>query len=69
VKRALTGFCRFWCDFIVGDDWRLAITVAFALGATAVGSRLTDWNLWWVVMVAVAVALPMSIYGAVRRKS
>ena len=69
MKRPLIGFCRFWYDFIVGDDWRLAITVAFAIGATALGSRLTDWNLWWVVMVAVAVALPMSIYGVVRRNS
>ena len=32
----LVGFGRFWWDFVVGDDWRVALLVAIAIGATAV---------------------------------
>jgi hypothetical protein len=69
VKRRILAFFSFWYDFIIGDDWRLAVTVAIALGATAVASRLTDAALWWVVIVAVAVALPASIHRAARQKA
>ncbi len=30
------GFGRFWYDFIVGDDWKIAAGVVAALGITAV---------------------------------
>ncbi len=30
------GFGRFWYDFIVGDDWKIAAAVVSALGITAV---------------------------------
>jgi hypothetical protein len=38
VKRLAVGFLRFWWDFIVGDDWRIAAgVVAFlAVGAPLV---------------------------------
>ena len=31
----LRGFVLFWYDFIVGDDWRVAVGVIAALAATA----------------------------------
>ncbi len=31
----LRSFGRFWWDFIVGDDWLVAVLVAIAIGATA----------------------------------
>jgi hypothetical protein len=36
--RFLRAFGRFWFDFIVGDDWRIAagVTVVLALGAALV---------------------------------
>jgi hypothetical protein len=34
--RIVTGFLRFWWDFIVGDDWRVAAGVAVVLGGGAV---------------------------------
>jgi hypothetical protein len=34
--RVLSGFARFWWDFIVGDDWRIAVGVVAVLGAGAV---------------------------------
>ena len=30
------GFLRFWYDFIVGDDWRIALGVVLVLAAGAV---------------------------------
>jgi hypothetical protein len=35
VKRFVTGFGRFWWDFIVGDDWRIAAGVIVVLGVGA----------------------------------
>jgi hypothetical protein len=38
--RFLRGFARFWWDFIVGDDWRIAagVGVVLGLGAALVAS-------------------------------
>ena len=33
--RFLSGFARFWWDFIVGDDWRIAAGVVVVLTAGA----------------------------------
>jgi hypothetical protein len=33
--RYVRGFLRFWYDFIVGDDWKIAVAVLAALGAGA----------------------------------
>ena len=30
----LKGFGRFWYDFIIGDDWKIAVAVLAALGVT-----------------------------------
>ncbi len=32
----LRGFGRFWYDFIVGDDWKIAAAIVTALGIGAV---------------------------------
>ena len=62
--RRLRRFGAFWYDFIVGDDWRVALTVAVALAATFVVNRLTGANLWWIVVAAVGAVLPLTIYWA-----
>lgn len=31
----LRGFLRFWYDFVVGDDWRIAVGVVLVLAAGA----------------------------------
>lgn len=64
--RRLRQFGAFWYDFIVGDDWRVALTVAVALGATFVVNDLTGVTLWWIVVAAVGTVLPLTIYGATR---
>ena len=33
--RLVAGFARFWWDFIVGDDWRIAAGVVLVLGVGA----------------------------------
>ncbi|TDV49960.1 hypothetical protein [Actinophytocola oryzae] len=30
----LKSFGRFWYDFIIGDDWKIAVAVVLALAAT-----------------------------------
>jgi len=64
----LRGFFAFWYDFIVGDDWRVALTVVLALGVTATVSHLNGAGPWWIVVVAVIAVLPLSIYRATRRQ-
>jgi hypothetical protein len=59
VKR----FARFWWNFIVGDDWRVAAGIALALGITAL--LATTWAGAWVVLpLAVAALLGLSLLRA-----
>ena len=32
--RSLKSFGRFWYEFIIGDDWKIAAAVVIALGLT-----------------------------------
>jgi hypothetical protein len=58
-------FGRFWWDFVVGDDWRVAAGVAIAFALTAVLAA-TSIPAWWVLPLAVAVVLWVSLRRAVR---
>jgi hypothetical protein len=40
--RYLRGFLRFWYDFVVGDDWRIAAGVVTVLGLDAAVVAATD---------------------------
>jgi hypothetical protein len=62
----LRRFFAFWYDFIVGDDWRVALAVVLALAATAIVNQLTGVGPWWIVVVAVIAVLPLSVYLAAR---
>ncbi len=56
-------FGRFWWDFIVGDDWRVAVGIALGLGLTA--ALATTWTSAWIVLpLAVAAVLGMSLRRA-----
>lgn len=67
MKRVIVGFARFWYDFVVGDDWRLALGVVVALGATAAVAALTSLPAWWIAPVVVLVALTVSTLKAARQ--
>jgi hypothetical protein len=58
-------FLRFWWDFVVGDDWRAALGVIIALGATA-ALVAAGLNAWWLMPVGVAAVLFVSLRQAAR---
>ncbi len=62
----LKAFGAFWYDFVIGDDWRIALGVAIALTATFFLARATTIPLWWLLPAVVIVALPLSIRRAIR---
>jgi hypothetical protein len=59
---ALVGFL--W-EFVVGDDWVIAIGVVLALGLTALVAS-TSWAAWWILPLAVGVLLAGSLWRATR---
>ena len=63
--RYLRSFGRFWWNFVVGDDWRLAAGVAVSIGITALLSH-QDVDAWWLLPVAVTFLLAESLRRAVR---
>jgi hypothetical protein len=50
-------------DFVVGDDWRTAVGVVVALGATALIAG-TSVAAWWVTPAVVLVLLALSLRRA-----
>jgi uncharacterized membrane protein len=62
------AFGRFWWDFIVGDDWRVAVGVAIGLGLTALLAH-HGVNAWWLLPPVVALVLAASLWRAVPRAS
>jgi hypothetical protein len=61
-------FGRFWWNFVVGDDWRVAAGIALALAFTAL-LEATSVPAWWVLPLAVAVLLWVSVRSAARRRT
>ncbi len=61
----LRALGAFWYDFVIGDDWRVAVGVVVALAATYALSH-TSVPAWWLVPLAVGVLLPLSLWRAVR---
>lgn len=62
----LRAFALFWYDFVVGDDWRIAVGVAVALAVTFAASRASV-SAWWILPVAVVLLLAWSLMRATRR--
>jgi len=56
----VVAFGRFWWNFIVGDDWRVAVGLAIALTLT--------WatHAWWLLPLAVALLLIGSVWREAR---
>jgi hypothetical protein len=62
----LRAFGAFWYDFVIGDDWRIAIGVVLAIAVTYVLSAATSIAVWWVLPVAVVLLLPYSLLRVIR---
>jgi hypothetical protein len=61
----LSRFARFWYDFVVGDDWRIAVVVVAAVAATVVAVHV-GWNAWLILPLVVTGVLVTSAWSAVR---
>ena len=68
ILSRLRAFGAFWYDFIIGDDWRVALGVAAALTATYALSHTTTMATWWIAPAAVMVLLPLSLRRAIRSR-
>ncbi|MGI9185304.1 MAG: hypothetical protein ACR2GZ_10150 [Solirubrobacteraceae bacterium] len=61
----LEAFGRFVWDFVVGDDWRIALVVIVGLAVTAIvaGAGTTAW---WILPLATVGVLGLSVWRAAR---
>jgi hypothetical protein len=64
----VTRFLRFWWTFIVGDDWRVALGIAVALGLSAV-LVAAGVPAWWLIPLAAVCLLADSLRRATRGAS
>jgi len=58
-------FARFWYDFIVGDDWSIAVGVVASVVATSLVHQ-AGFVSWPIVPLTVAIMLTTSIWKASR---
>ena len=63
----LRSFWDFWYDFVVGDDWRGAVTIVVALAVTAVLVHVAHVNAWWLLPLSIFAALGWSLRHATAR--
>ena len=63
----IKAFAGFWYDFVVGDDWRVAVAVVAALAITSVIAT-TAVPAWWVLPATVAILLPLSLWRVARTR-
>ena len=54
--RVVKAFGRFWWDFVVGDEWRIAVGVVVVLAAGALAVR-GGWASGQHIVVAVAIGI------------
>ena len=64
--RYVGRFGKFWYDFVVGDDWRVAVAVVAAVVLVTVAAD-AGHHLWWFLPLAVTAALGRSLVRATRR--
>jgi hypothetical protein len=62
--RRLKSFGAFWYDFIVGDDWHVAVLVVAGLALTAILTHVAHANAWWALPVFAFTALAWSLHRA-----
>lgn len=60
IWRGLRAFGSFWADFILGDDWTVALAVGLALLATW-GLILAAIPAWWLLPTVVLVMTVVSL--------
>ncbi len=63
--RRLRALGAFIWEFVIGDDWRVAAGVVVAIGVTALVAT-TKVAAWWILPVAVALLLALTLWRASR---
>ena len=63
----LKQFGMFWYDFIIGDDWRIAVGVVATLAGVFAAAH-HGFDVWWLLPLAVAVLLAVSVMHEMRRR-
>lgn len=64
--RFATGFARFWWDFIVGDDWKIAAGVMLVLavgGLLVARTGLSDTAISLLAGTGIMIVVAASIVG------
>ncbi|HET9123768.1 MAG TPA: hypothetical protein VFN65_02655 [Solirubrobacteraceae bacterium] len=64
MARLHSAWLAIW-DFVVGDDWQLAVGVIVALGVTAIVAG-TGATAWWIIPVVIGLLLFTSVWRAAR---
>jgi hypothetical protein len=64
----LGAFGRFWWDFVIGDDWLVAVLVVIGIGATA-AIAAAGVAAWWLLPLAVLAVLWLSLRRAISAAS
>jgi phage shock protein PspC (stress-responsive transcriptional regulator) len=67
MAKRLRAFLDFLYDFVIGDDWRIAVGVVAGLALTYAVSQ-SSVPAWWLLPVLLVVLLPASLWLAVRHK-
>ena len=61
----LSRFGHFWWEFVIGDDWLVAVLVVVAIGLTA-ALAAANVAAWWLLPLAVLAVLWLSLRRAIR---
>jgi hypothetical protein len=67
MGRRVRAFLAFVYDFVIGDDWRIAVAVVVGLAVTYAISQ-TSVPSWWVMPALLVIALPATLWRATRRR-
>ena len=60
----LRAFGAFWYDFVIGDDWLVAVGVIIGLAGTF-GLDEAGVTAWWLLPLLLVILLPLSLQRAV----
>ena len=63
----IRAFGAFAYDFVIGDDWWVAVGVVIGLALTYALSHAAKVTSWWIIPAILLVLLPISLWRAVRK--
>jgi hypothetical protein len=67
VISKIKAFGAFAYDFVIGDDWWVAVGVVAALAVTYGLSHAAHVASWWLIPAVLVVLLPLTLWRALRK--